>query len=716
MKNEISPSEFGQNHKITKWKKEPTVMLLKEDLQIAKPSHDTHVANVNRWLDLRNITGKAKPAVGKNQSKVQPKLVRRQAEWRYAALSEPFLSTDKLYKVSPVTFEDKKGSEQNELVLNWQFRSKLNPVKLFDKLIRTTVDQGTCAIRLGWKRETEEVTVQLPIWQYTAVQDPAFVQQLQQAIQLKGENPRGYNELPEELRESAEYSFTNNMPARASVIGYEDVVEEKVVKNHPTVDVVNYQNLYLDPSAEGDIAKAGFAILSWETSKAELAKDGRYKNLDKVNWSSNTPLSQPDHASTSDETIQHNDDLRRRVVAYEYWGWYDVNGDELLVPIVATWIGDVMIRMEENPFPDKALPIVIIPYMPTDDITGEPDAELLEESQAIQGAMTRGMIDLMGKSANGQVGFAKGMLDVVNRKRYNSGADYEFNTHLPPDVGIFTHKYPEIPNSALTLLGMQNQEAEALTGVKAFSGGLSGEAYGDVAAGIRGMLDAASKREMSILRRVAQGVKEIGVKIISMNAIFLSEEEVVRVTNSEFVIVRREDLAGNFDLKVDIATAEVDEAKAQDLAFMLQTIGNSMPPEMTNMVLSEIATLKRMPELAERIKNFKPEPDPMAVQMQQLELQKLQAEIDEVNSKTELNRAKARAEASDADSKDLEFVERESGVTQAREKEKLKIQADGNQDLVMTKALLTPTKQDDSPGNVAAAIGYRKFQDIANNQ
>ena len=55
------------------------------------------------------------------------------------------------------------------------------------------------------------------------------------------------------------------------------------------------------------------------------------------------------------------------------------------------------------------------------------------------------------------------------------------------------------------------------------------------AAGIRGVLDAASKREMAILRRLAKGMTEIGNKIIAMNAVFLSEKEVIRVTNKEFI-------------------------------------------------------------------------------------------------------------------------------------------------------------------------------------
>ena len=121
--------------------------------------------------------------------------------------------------------------------------------------------------------------------------------------------------------------------------------------------------------------KANFAVITFETSKAELKADGRYKNLDRVNFEGNTPLSVPDHQTNTPNEFNFKDEARKRVVAYEYWGFYDVKGNGELVPIVATWIGNVMIRMEENPFPDKKIPIVAVPYMPIKkSVYGETDA------------------------------------------------------------------------------------------------------------------------------------------------------------------------------------------------------------------------------------------------------------------------------------------------------------------------------------------------------
>lgn len=708
-----SPELTSTQNKLTDWEKEPSVLLLKEDLDIAKPGHDEQVARVKTWLDIRNVDGDAKPKTAKNRSAVQPKLVRRQSEWRYAALSEPFHSSENMFTVKPKTWEDTKAAEQNAMVLQYQFSTKIKRVSFIDEYVRTCVDEGTVAVRLGWLRETEMEEKDVTVWQYEQVQDQETLAALQQAAQLKEDNYNEFLNLPEDLQESVLYSLEKNIPAMAVAIGTERQEVEKINKNQPTLDIINYENIYIDPSCEGDLDKASFAILSFETSKAELLKDGRYKNLDKIDWSNNSPQTDSDHSSARGENSQQfKDDLRKRVVAYEYWGWYDVHGNDTLVPIVATWIGNVMIRMEENPFPDQAIPIVLVPYSPVKrSVNGEPDAEILSENQAILGAVTRGMIDLMGRSANGQTGFAKGMLDVVNRRRFDSGADYEFNPNMPPNAAIHQHKYPEIPGSALNMLALQNQEAEALSGVKAFSGGLSGESYGNVATGIRGMLDAASKREMAILRRLAGGLEKIGSKLIAMNQAFLSEEETVRITNGKFVRIRREDLRGEFDLEVDITTAEINESKAQDLSFMLQTIGNSMEMPMVQMILSEIATLKKMPLLAKRIQEFQPQPDPLAQKAKELEIRKLELEAAEMESKIQLNQARARKELSDADLKDLNFLEQESGTQHLRKMDEHSAQAEANQNLEITKSLLNPQQNQRQTG-VGEAIAFRSAQDV----
>lgn len=697
------------------WPKEPDLRDLKLDLENTKQSHAGLVAKIDKW---DRLVKNPKPVVGKGRSSVAPKLIRRQAEWRYSALSEPFLGSNKICKVDPTTFEDSRAAMQAERLVNWQFRTKLNRVKLIDQFVRICVDEGTAILRLGWTRSTVKVQVARPKFDLFPMQTAEQVDVFQQALALKDENPRGYEEqVGEDLKAAIEHYEETGQVTVAVENGTQMVEEEKIIENKPVVDILNPRNFYVDPTCEGDLDKANFAIVSFETNRAELNKmPARYKNLEYVNWESNAPVSSNDHASTTPDTFNFNDPLRRKVVAYEYWGWADIKDDGTLTPIVATWIGNVLIRLEENPMPDGKLPFVIANYLPTKrDLYGEPDAELLEDHQAILGAVTRGMIDLIGRSANGQQGIAKGMLDPVNKAKFMRGEDYEFNPQQNPQNNYIEHRAPDLPQSALAMIQMQNNEAEGLTGVKAFGGGVSGDAYGDVAAGIRGVLDAASKREMAILRRMAKAWTEVFVKIIAMNQVFMSDKEVVRVTNEEYVPISRDDIQGQFDLEVDISTAEVDNQKAEDLSFMLQTIGPNGDPKMVYMLLANIAELKRMPELAHALRTFDHSPSPEQQRMAQLEIELKEAEVAKVRSEVALNEAKAQRELALKDKADLDYVEQETGTAHEREMQKQRAQSQGNQNLQVTKALTQPTKEGESRPNVEAAIGFNKISDKLNN-
>ena len=662
---------------LTKWKNEPTLRDLKSDLNEAQPDHDNQVSKITGYLDNLNVEGAAKIKAQAGRSKIVPKLIRKQAEWRYAALSEPFLSTDDLFDVAPVTWEDKAGAIQNQTLLNSQFRTAINKVKFIDEYVRTGVDEGTIICRVAWESEDEEYTDTFPQIEY--VVDPGSAELHQELAQIKQENPNEYyTDVPEELRTAHDLTVENGKPIRPNITGYAEETRTRTIKNRPTIEVCDYRNVIVDPTSKGDLTRAGFLIYSFESSLSELEKDGKYKNLKKINPSDHSPLGDPDHASDDAYSFTFNDEPRKKIIVYEYWGYWDITGTGIVEPIVAAWVGNQLIRMEKNPFPDKEIPFVIVHYLPKRKEThGEPDGALLEDNQKVLGAVTRGMIDIMGRSANGQQGMRKDALDTVNKRKWRNGEDYEFNQTVDPRQGMYMHTFPEIPNSAQFMLQQQNMEAESLTGVKAYDQGVSGASFGDVAAGVRGALEASSKREMGILRRMSAGLVSIGKKFIAMNAVFMDEEEIVRVTNDDFVKVRRDELAGKYDLKLTISTAEEDEKKAKELSFMLQTLGPSEDPELRKIILTAISRLRKMPLLAHEIESFEPKPDPHQQEMQKLELEEMRAKIGEIKSRTTENHAEAQLDQvkadntqSDTDRKDLDYVEQESGVTQQRDLQK----------------------------------------------
>ena len=665
----MDKEKLDTDNKLTVWKNEPSVKDLQSDLDSAQSTYNDHVNTVEKYLS--KLAGELKINIPKGRSKIQPKLIRKQAEWRYASLEEPFLSTENLFDIDPRTGEDYEAAEDNEILLNYQFNTKIDKVAFINEYIRTAVDEGTVFVQVGWKYEKGEREVYEDI-ELTPEQASMFL----------------YNQVAKGLmtQEEAISKMQSGEPITKTV------KRKKIVTtaNHPTLRVCEFDRLIIDPTCEGDLDKAQFIIVPFETSYSELKSDGTYKNLDQI-FNDEGMIVQ---ANVDDDSFykrfvnqsgfEFNDNARKKLTAYEYYGYWDIDGKGITKPIKAVWVGPTMIKLEELPYPDKKLPFVSVPFMPVrKSIYGEPDAKLLEDNQDIIGAVTRGMIDIMGRGANGQILMTKGMLDAANLKKYENGEHAYINPGFDPRTNIHMQTYPEIPNSAMQMVNLQNQDAESLTGVIAFSSGISGQALGNTATGVRGALDSASKRELGILRRLSSGIEKIGRKIIAMNAEFLDDEEVVRVTNKQFRTIRRDDLTGSFDLRVKISTAESDNQKIEKLAFMMQTGQQSMDPEEAKLVRAEIYKLQKMPDLADKVLNFKPQPDPLQEQMSQLQLErmqlenaKLKSEIEERQSraienqvdvelkqaKTQNELAKARKVSSEKDLTDLEFLRKDQGA------------------------------------------------------
>ncbi|MGH1461223.1 MAG: portal protein [Neptuniibacter sp.] len=686
LENNSEVTEDSPVNHLTDWENPPSIRDLKQDYSDAKQDTDNQTLRVNRWLDNFNVEGAAKPKKVSGNSSIQPKLIRKQAEWRYPALSEPFLSGEDIFRVRPAGHTDRNSAYQNQLVLNHQFNNEIDKVEFVDEYVRTAVEEGSVFVRVGWAYEELVEKFEVPKFEYRAARTAKELKDIQVLTSLALQNPDQFAEALPQYQKAALLSLERQRPLYPEQVGMTTEEEIQVIKNRPTLEVCDYRNLTIDPSCNGNLDEARFIIYSFETSKAELQATGLYKNLDRIMVDESSPLGQADHEVKEGANFNFKDEPRKRVIAHEYWGFWDIDDTGVVKPFVATWIGNTLIRMEENPYPDQKLPFVGVKYLPKrKSVYGEPDGALLEDNQKIVGAVTRGMIDIMGKSANGQTGVRKDALDLVNRRKFLKGQDYEFNAISDPRQAFYMHTYPEIPASAFNMLQLQNAEAESMSGTKAFNEGISGQSFGEVAAGVRGALDATSKREMSILRRLVAGMMKIGKKIVSMNSEFLSDEVVIQITDDQNVLIKREALAGKFDLKLSISTAEEDNAQAQELAFMLQTMGPNEEPGLRQILLTEIARLRKMPELAKRLETYQPQPDPLQQRIQELEIEKLEAEIAEIKGKANkhqsgsmVDAAKAENLQSETDLNNLDFVEQESGVKQERDLQKQSEQAKSN--------------------------------------
>ena len=728
----------GAPAKLTSWKNEPTFDDLETDRTNSAHFQTTNRENLLRYEEIRN-GGKEIEKVKPGKSTTRPLLVRKQNEYKYAALEDAILGTQDLFDIKGVGPEDYKSAEQNQILLNYQFRHKIKIDKLVEEIVRTDVDEGSVICKVGWKTEYGIGIEQQERPVYASPEESYdMMVQLVQAGQMSHEEMQAMIEIGEPMQKGTEIV---------------DVEVEKLIVNHPTIEVRNSANIIIDTTCEGDIEKAQFLIEEYPISFSELKKQeykeeeievktvgpdgvevikkeiktrGIYKNLKFID-KNKEEYQYSEYEGESARNSKLSGKSRVKLKAYDYWGFWDINDDGNTVPIVATWVGGVLVRLEENPFGHKKIPYVIAKYMPVKrEVMGEPDAVLLEENQEAVGKTTRAIQDIMALDAVNQEFIDETFFpSPVERENYRLGKTVFFRTGMNPKNAIFKNNVNPVNPIALQWINAQIADAEAMSGTT-----LNNNSSNGISVNAQKRIDSSnSKRDASVLRRITSMLVDAARLIISMNAEFLSEEEIVRNTNQEYVKINRDDLSGAHDITIDIQTPETNNAIAQDLAMVLQTGQQTMSPELSKKIWARILKLKGQYDLAREFENYQPQPDPkqqelldMQIEEQRLKIEKAKKDIEEVDSRihervsrvienekdvdnkqsqnllrqqqTAESAARTRKLESEADMLDKDFVDHTTGAKRARDLEDRAIEFDTKRKEKLDDADIDMTKQE----------------------
>lgn len=565
----------------------------KNDFQNAYVYQEQNIAKVDIWRKRYNGEPYGNEVDGK--SKIVSKEIKKISDQLISELSDPFINTPDIVRCEANTPSSIQSAIANEIVLNTQFCRMFDRFNFISKCVRTLVIDGTCIIKTGWEYN-EDVRL-------TQIEKEITVENEYGNIQLDKETglpiTQKINELEERLI---------------------------VIDNKPTAMLCRNEDIYIDPTCLGDFSKARFIIHMFEADLDTLERDGRYTNLDKLKLIEKTQ----DSYYIKDQYAIFDDKPRKKYIIYEYWGYYDVNNDGLVEPIVCAYVDDIVIRFEYNPFPDKKPPFIICPLYPIPHkLYGESLAETLDDLQKTRTALLRGMLDNVAKNNNSQVGIKKGTLDEINKKKFLNGQSFEYQGTI---ADIFSGIYSEIPNSAFNMFQFSGNEAQSLVGVYlnpdiAHNGNTGQNNTG------RSILNTGAIRKLHYIKSISDNlIKPLLRKWISYNGEFLDQETIFRISNTDYKLINKDDLYGEIDIDLSISTNEDNMSKAQQLSFLLQTIGPSEDPNIRKMIMSKIAKLYKMPDLANMIENYQPQPNEMEMQMMMLQLEKLKAEIENLNA------------------------------------------------------------------------------------
>lgn len=686
---------------------------LKADFEASKRLKSRNDSKINTWR--REYNGELYGNEKKNRSKFVYRLIKKQSEWQHAGLVDPFVSTPDIIRAKPVTWEDKEVSPKIEILLNTQFCRQFDRFNFMNKAIKVLDQEGTVVIRTGWEYKEKVIKEQI----FEEQPNPEFIMLQEQAMgiqanleQIAPMVERAKNDLAmlEQQGLSVDQAIASGVIDLQVVAGTQQMMAEaanleqqlqalqeqlqsipqtievpriierlKPVCNRPTAMVCRNEDIFIDPTCQDNMDNCQFVIYRYETDMTTLKRAGVYKNLDKVSHT----LRDSEYVSKTrddegyDSSFEFSDIARKKVVVHEYWGNYDIDGDGEAEAIVCTWVNDVIIQLRDNPFPDKQPPFIVVPFNSIPfSLYGESNAELLSDTQKIQTAIIRGLIDNMAMSNNGQKGVRNGALDEYNRVKFLNGENFEFNG-TPND--FYDGHFNEFPSSTFNMLQMLNAEAESITGVKNFYQGMHSNSLGSTATATTAIMDSAAARRLNIVRNIAENmIKPILRKWLAYDAEFLDEETQYRITNEEFIWLKRDDLGARIDIDLAISTSEDNKATASELSFLLQTIGPSEDPNLRKMIIADICDLYKKPELAKSIREYQPQPDPLAQRLQELQIQMLEAQIEnerakggraeidsrlkEAKTKTEL--AKAANIESNTDSTDLDYLQKFYGVNE----------------------------------------------------
>ena len=662
--------------------------IVKSDFKEAQRETDHFITRIEQWR--KEYNGKPYGNETKHKSSIVSKDIKKYSSWLQSALIDPFISTPDIVRCYPANPRSTKAAKCAEIVLNTQFCRQFNRFNFMSKAIAVLEVEGTLVVKTGWEsaKDKREVfyNVDTPVsmlgqplipeipqenLEQIAQQDPQQAQMLQLASKPM------LDELGRQVYHHEEVSRE----------------EEVFVLNHPTAIVCRNEDIFLDPTCLGNFDEANFIIHRYQTDLSTLKADGRYKNLDKIKVKKKAKdLSIHDNYVELTD-FEYIDEPRQKILVYEYWGYIDVNGDGIAEPIVMAYVDDIVIRFEDNPYPDKKLPFIVVPYLPKPfQLYGEAQTELLRDNQKIKTAIFRGIIDNMSNSNNGQIAIRKGMLDEVNKDRMLAGLNFE--TNGDPNGAVALGNYNQLPASVFNVLQLLDSESTQLTGVNTFGQNQTSDRIGNDN-GSKGILDGGNIRKLQVVKNIAENlVKPLLRKWLEYSAWLLDYEQVFRLTGGDhFEIIKRDDLYGEIDVDLTISTNEDNAVRTNQLAFLLQTIGPNEDPNIRKMIMAEIMRLHKMPELATRIETYEPEPDPLLVAQQQLMIEKLKAEIAELQAnagKIEqdgiLKSAKAQSEGARAaqtkaqtDKINLDFIQQQRGQKEMSDMMKLQAQLESNE-------------------------------------
>jgi|GEM_PF-2441740 len=564
--------------------KELALRVVKSDIAQGKQASDSESEKRKKFYDLYRARGDEGKSERPGRSTIPGSDVMNCIEWTMPDMMKAFAGNRKVIAVIPRGSEDVRKAEKIEKLLNWQFMHQCQGFLTLQTWVKAGFVYGISHIKTGWEEQYDYKGFAIP-----EVIEPEFKRMIEDET-IESLSYMDAFDVPASTQNMMPnaVNYSVNPGQLESVRVYTDVQGEQKIKTYsgPKLEVVPPEDFLIDPDAK-DVDTARYVVHRVKRTISYLRqreRDGIYSNVDKIvqlssseNYESdNTEEISRAQAADAYASMNYSDSGedtqqvgRRKVEVYEWWGELDVKGDGRTEPYLVVMCMNIIIRMERNPYAHGKSPFVdLCPIMDIFSYEGIGYAELAGPHQEVKTAIIRQVLD--------NVSFTNNQMWEVDE---NAGVDVDALASPFPGKVVFSNKLnsfrpitpAQLDGAAYNLLEFSQGQLEQLTGVTRYNQGMDAKSLNKTATGISKIMDASSQRKDLIARTIAEtGLRKLFMKMLQMDQQFVDQKIVIRLFN-EPLEISPDDLAGNFDVSVDIGSSVFDDdTQVQHLFVMLQ--------------------------------------------------------------------------------------------------------------------------------------------------
>ena len=571
--------------------KDIALRVVKADIEVAKTANDSEKDLRQEAYNLYRAMGDGKDD-RPGRSRIKSSDVMDMIEWLMPALMKAFFGSRKCISVEPIGNEDITKAEKFQKLLNWQFVDKGNGFRTGHEWMKSSLVYGLSPVKVTW----QDLYVRKG-FAFPEVTEPQFEQLRRDgnverievgSVDVKMDVPQmGQNPYMLMAGQNVTPMMIDPMMLEPYRV-YRDVRGEKKIKIYsgPMVEVVPPEDFFCDPEAR-DIQEARFVIHRVKRTVSYLKKkeqEGIYSNIDDVIESGTVSKGKTDEdddeaamRATSSSRYSHytsrNDvqKARRKIDVWEWWGLLDVDDSGIAEPYLVVIANNVIIRMERNPYAHGEAPFEVMrPILDIFTMKGISMVDLVGEYQKAKTALMRQTLD--------NISFQNNQMWEVDE---TAGVDIDSLINPRPGGVVITNRLGAIKQitpapleqyAYKTMEFIQGQ-LEQRTGITRYNQGLDANTLNKTATGIQSIMSASSQRIELIARVMAEtGFRKLYKKMLMLNQQFIDQEIVIRV-HGQPLEISPDDLAGNFDVSVDIGGATNKEQ--QEINQMMTVLNYS---------------------------------------------------------------------------------------------------------------------------------------------